>query len=234
MTTRDTDAAAGTRPGERDGAAGAAAGGGGWRRRKKELTRRALIEAGLRLFRERGYQETTIAQVCAEAGIAPRTFFSYFSGKEELVFADTAERLDLALRVIEGRGPHDTVADVCRRIAEETFALAPGGFDLLGLTGDRMELVLSTPALQAAAMRAVGQAEARMARALARAFPGELDAVSAGAAVGALVGAVMGAARMEFAAGRTDARAGRAAMRRAVDIAVRGLERAEPAAGHGG
>lgn len=194
----------------------------GWRERKKALTRRALIEAGLRLFRERGYQETSIAQVAAAAGVAPRTFFGYFAGKEELVFADTPARIETALRVVGERAPEDTVADVLTRVADETLAGNPGDLDLMGLAPGRMELVTSTPSLQGAALHRLWTAERRLAEALVRSFPEDLDAVSAAMIVGSFAGAVMGAAGAALSRGDRPAEV-RASMGRALTFSVRGI-----------
>src|SRR4030095_1889152 len=64
----------------------------GLRERKKQATRQAIHEAAMRLFAERGYDATTIADIADAAGISPRTFFSYFSAKEEAVF----QKFDMA------------------------------------------------------------------------------------------------------------------------------------------
>lgn len=78
---------------------------GGIRERKKERTRRAIEQAALRLFAERGYAETTISEIADEAEIARRTFFSYFPTKEDLVVADFARFIDAYEARMEARDP---------------------------------------------------------------------------------------------------------------------------------
>jgi|SRR6476661_3749821 AcrR family transcriptional regulator len=59
----------------------------GLRERKKRDTREALARAGLRLFVERGYDATTLADIADAAGVSTRTIFAYFPGKEDILFA---------------------------------------------------------------------------------------------------------------------------------------------------
>src|SRR5262245_13311529 len=75
--------------------------------RRKIRTRRALIETAVRLFREQGYEATTLAQICEGAEIGDRTFFNYFDGKDDLVFFDDKRRLDRSLEVVAARGADD-------------------------------------------------------------------------------------------------------------------------------
>lgn len=53
----------------------------GLRAQKKRETRRALEQAALELVNERGYEHTTVDDICAQAGVSRMTFFNYFPSK---------------------------------------------------------------------------------------------------------------------------------------------------------
>ena len=92
----------------------------GLRERKKARTRAAIREHALRLFRENGYQRTTVEQIAAAAEVSPSTFFRYFPTKEEVVLQD-----DMDTRMIEAleRQPADlSPLSAVRAAVRDAFA----------------------------------------------------------------------------------------------------------------
>jgi AcrR family transcriptional regulator len=87
----------------------------GLRERKKQRTREQIVEAATRLFAERGYDATTIADIAAAADIAPRTFFAYFPSKEAVVFHDGDRDYDDLTATLEGRPEGEYAFTALRR-----------------------------------------------------------------------------------------------------------------------
>ncbi len=58
------------------------------RGRPRSTSRRELQLIALRLFHERGFENTTIEQIAAEAGVSERTFFRYFATKASVLWAE--------------------------------------------------------------------------------------------------------------------------------------------------
>src|SRR3954462_12285076 len=54
---------------------------------KAEETRERILDAALKLFRERGFDETTMRDIAAAAGVATGAAYYYFRSKEDLVMA---------------------------------------------------------------------------------------------------------------------------------------------------
>jgi TetR/AcrR family transcriptional repressor of nem operon len=56
---------------------------------KSELsvTKRKLVDAGIKLIRERGYNATTVEDICSHAGVTKGGFFHYFKSKEDIAKA---------------------------------------------------------------------------------------------------------------------------------------------------
>lgn len=61
------------------------------RERKRRATRRALEQAALHSFLEKGYARTTIDEIADRANVSRSTFFRYFGSKEAVLFAPEEE-----------------------------------------------------------------------------------------------------------------------------------------------
>jgi len=59
--------------------------GEGWRERLTAERRRHILEAAARAFARKGFAQTTMKEIAAEAGIAPGTIYLYFKNKEDLL-----------------------------------------------------------------------------------------------------------------------------------------------------
>jgi AcrR family transcriptional regulator len=164
----------------------------GLRERKKERTRAALIEAAADLFTRKGYDETTVAEIAAAAEVSPRTFFSYFRTKEEVLFVDNAERLRIAQEAIRQRLPGERPVDVLVRTVQQILTSGTFASELFTrLAPLRVRLILGNPALQGYALRLLLSGQTELARGLHQTFADELDEVTAAAMVGAFVGALV-------------------------------------------
>ena len=79
----------------------------GRRETKKLAVRTAVEQAARRLFAEQGYEATSVREIADKAGVAERTFYRYFDGKEGLI-ADEAERwIELLGNAIRHRPPEE-------------------------------------------------------------------------------------------------------------------------------
>lgn len=65
-----------------------------------------LVKAAITLFDERGYDETTVAEIAEAAGLTKRTFFRYFSDKREVLFKGSLELQARWIGGIEAAPPH--------------------------------------------------------------------------------------------------------------------------------
>jgi AcrR family transcriptional regulator len=116
---------------------------GSLRDRKKERARRVIQAEALRLFAEKGFDETTIEEIAAVADVAPRTFFRYFSTKDEAVFWPAYRPLLAGL--MAARPDESAVQALCHAIVDGLSAFYDQDRERVL---DRIKLAFRTPALQ--------------------------------------------------------------------------------------
>ncbi|MDT7842211.1 TetR family transcriptional regulator [Streptomyces justiciae] len=83
----------------------------------KPPMRDALVAAAFQLFLERGYEQTTVDDIVALAGVGRRSFFRYFPSKEDVVFPDHERSLaDVTEFLAAGDDADDPVLRVCEAV----------------------------------------------------------------------------------------------------------------------
>ena len=87
---------------------------------KAEETREKILDTALRLFRERGFDETTMRDIASEAGVATGAAYYYFHSKEDFVMG------------------------FYRRTAEEARELLPGAIDQSNDLRKRLRSIIDT------------------------------------------------------------------------------------------
>ena len=113
----------------------------GLRERKKQQTRDTIARVALELFAERGYDETTLADIAEAADVSPRTIFAYYESKEDILFCEEAVFISRLRQMLEERPPGTTTIDAIR----EFFASIEPPDEQARL---RKKVVSGTPALQ--------------------------------------------------------------------------------------
>jgi len=133
----------------------------GLRERKKQRTRDTIARAALRLFAERGYDETTLAEIAEAADVAPRTIFAYFENKEDILFSDEMGIFNELKRRLDQRPAGATTVDALR---EFVACMKSPDED----TKLRKKVIMADPALQMKMRAHHAQLEPMLAESIAR------------------------------------------------------------------
>lgn len=164
---------------------------GSLRERNRARTRRDIEDAAWSLFRERGFEATTVDQIAAAAGVSKGTFFRYFATKEDVALGDHAAavaRLRTALAAEGEGGPLERVRRALHAVGEPA--------DDPEREGERARLLTEAPTVRARAARLAEDYADALADGLAPVMGGGGEGwARARIAAGALFGALQGARR---------------------------------------
>ena len=88
-----------------------------------------LAQAALDLYAERGFEQTTVAEIARRAGLTERTFFRHYADKREVLFAGAGALQEPMVAAVQGApdgvAPIDAVADGLRAGAAVLEARRP-------------------------------------------------------------------------------------------------------------
>jgi AcrR family transcriptional regulator len=131
--------------------------------------RDALVAAAFRLFLERGYEQTTVDDIVALAGVGRRSFFRYFPSKEDVVFPDHERCLaDMTAFLNSASDQGDPIERVCdaARLVLRMYAENPT------FSVQRYRLTKQVPGLRAYELSVVWRYERALAAHLRARFSG--------------------------------------------------------------
>jgi AcrR family transcriptional regulator len=113
--------------------------------RNGEVVRRRLQMAALGLFDERGYDQTTSAEIAGKAGVTERTFFRHFPDKREVLFDGEAALSAILTRAVHDAPPALGALDTLFRAFQ---AAGPLLVENRPFSEPRRRIIASSPPLQ--------------------------------------------------------------------------------------
>jgi len=73
----------------------------GIREQKKQRTRKAIVDAAIRLFAEKGFEQTSMDELARAAGVGKGTIYGYFKAKEQIFLAYCEAKIDYAFVALD-------------------------------------------------------------------------------------------------------------------------------------
>jgi AcrR family transcriptional regulator len=172
------------------------------RERKKARLRVEMTRAAVELFKQQGFDATTVEQIVAKVDASPRTFFRYFGTKEDVLFGDTPDRLRSLRERLESAGGDEPPIELIKETLIEqidNFTI----FDDAKLEADCARLWVSEPGPRRRYIEIVLEWENVISAYLARVWRTKPDAVECRLVAMALIAAVR--VCLERGAGGVDA-----------------------------
>jgi AcrR family transcriptional regulator len=92
------------------------------RSRKRLATREAISDAATRLFIERGFDQVTVDEIAAAAGVGRMTVFNHFVRKEDMFFDRDEEGREILREALSQRDPRVSPIETLRLLAHGLVA----------------------------------------------------------------------------------------------------------------
>jgi AcrR family transcriptional regulator len=162
---------------------------GGLREHKKAKSRQTIQEQALRLFKEQGYEATTVDQIAEAAEVAQSTVFRYFHSKEDLVLQDGFG--EAIVEAFQGQ-PVELSPIQALRGAFRGVALGLSHSDL-ARERERLALIVAVPELRAATLAEAVSTMQSVTKVMAERVGRSADDFKVRNFAGALIGTAMSA-----------------------------------------
>lgn len=95
---------------------------------RRRRARSEIAATAIALFQEHGYDATTVDQIATAALVSPRTFYNYFSSKDDVLFDEVDAGLDAFRAQVAAdaatAGPFEAVRRACVAVADHLDAHA--------------------------------------------------------------------------------------------------------------
>jgi AcrR family transcriptional regulator len=127
-------------------------------------SRGRLQEAALALYSERGFDQTTAAQIAAQAGVTERTFFRHFADKREVLFGGSALLGERIVAAVAGAPAADGALDAVARGLDAAAAML--GEFRRDLSRQRQAVIAANPELRERELAKLADYAAAVAAAL--------------------------------------------------------------------
>jgi AcrR family transcriptional regulator len=124
-----------------------------------------LREAAMQLYVERGFEQTTVAEIASRAGLTARTFFRYFADKREVLFAGAGDLQEHVVRALEATP--DSAAPM-RAVSAALDAAAAALGQRHEYSRQRQSVINANPELQERELIKLASMSAALADALRR------------------------------------------------------------------
>lgn len=132
------------------------------RERTRRAVRAELLDTGQRLFVTQGYEATTVDQIAEAAGMSKRSFFRYFSSKEDLVIEKYDGLVEQFADALAARPAAETLWESLRRVFDYVVDYAADA-ELAARMAVLDQVVQDSDALRAAYLERLDRARERMA-----------------------------------------------------------------------
>jgi AcrR family transcriptional regulator len=192
--------------------------GDGLRERKRRQTRAAIAQAAMGLFAQRGFDQVSVAQIAAAAGVSEKTVYNYFPVKADMFFDEAGDILAELLAAVRYRAAGQSALDAVMTFVAGRAEWAAGRRPAAP-TGAFRRLIAGSAALQARQRLMFGRYEAALASLLAEETGAEPGSVEPFVAAVALIAVL----RAPFEAGPSSAKPGQDVAIAALRLLSRGL-----------